>query len=154
MNTHEDSKNSGSAATPEQLSRTAWLVATAVLFIELIGAGVMLWVAVQGAATNGAVANSPTVSPEQPLADLLGLVLMTLLGLLAVLGALVGVFTRKGWVRAATVMLQFVALALGLGAFQGLIAPRWLGYVLIGLAIIGFVAALKMRASDQERRAE
>jgi hypothetical protein len=60
-----------------------------------------------------------------------------------VLGAVLrGIWHGRAWVRAASVVVQVLIFAIGVGALQGVFAqPNW-GWPLITIAVVGFALLL------------
>lgn len=123
-------------------SRTAWNVLTAVLAIELVGGAAFVI---------GMFPTFPAAGPERDeLAPLwLSLFVSLMLCCVWVAATFVGAFRRRGsWVRGAAVTIHVLMFAAAIAVFQGVLGTPTVGAVLLGLAVIGFAAAITIRTPD------
>jgi len=69
----------------------------------------------------------------------LALLVIAVLAVVSLGAILRGIWQGRGWVRAASVVVQVLIFAIGVGALQGALAqPGW-GWPLILVAVLGFV---------------
>jgi hypothetical protein len=90
----------------------------------------------------------------------LALLVLAILVVIVLAAVLRGIWQGRAWVRAATVVVQVLIFAVGVGALQGAFAqPGW-GWPLISIGVVGFglllskpVAAWLNRTGDADSSA-
>lgn len=125
--------------TVHRRARAAWTVLIAVLAVETV-AGVL---ALMPLATGFFAADG----------ELLGQRVSVLLaGLLAVLWVAVtflgALRSRAGWSRGSALTLHVLMFAAGTAMLQYALAPLWMTWAVIALALLGFLAALFARPAE------
>lgn len=116
-------------------SLLAWQVLRVLLAIETLLLGWVVLVSVLAA-----------VSSSGHVMQRVSIVIMAALSLLWVLIAFIGAARgRPAWVRGSAITIHVLLFAVGTGCLQFVIGPWWIGWGFIGLAFIGFAAALLAR---------
>ncbi|MDO4241722.1 MAG: hypothetical protein Q4C71_04230 [Microbacteriaceae bacterium] len=142
--TGPESRNAGRPApenaqsTPEQATRGAWILLTAVLVAECAGMLFLL----------GATVLDTVYAARAELKETVGLLFAAFCGLILVVAAMLGAARRRAWARAAGLVAQILTLAAALGALQGLFGVPLVGVALLVLGAAGLFAALRARSSD------
>ena len=118
-------------------SQTGWMILRAVLVIEVVGGAVLLWNVFQAFLAAG----------DEPLGARVSLLLAVLLSwawiAITLWGALTG---RASWVRGSALTLHVLMFAAATGVLQGILGEAvLLGWALLILALLGFVAAVLAR---------
>ncbi len=129
---------------PEKRASRGWGLIQLVVTLETIGMAAMVWVAIQGMLNIG----------DQPYIDMLSLLVLAVLGFGFSVLCLAGVLARRGWSRAASVVLQVLLFAVATAMLQGILGTTALGWVLIAVSVIGTVGAVRARAEDQTAELE
>lgn len=132
----------------KQRSRMAWIVLGVALTIELVG-GVFLLI--------GMLPTFPEAGPDRDaFAPLwVSLVVSMVLAIVWVAVTLTGVVrSRARWVRSSAVTLHLLLAAAAVGVFQGILGTPSDGFVLLGLGIVGLVAAIIARSTAQPGEGE
>lgn len=124
---------------PEKRASRGWGLIQLVVTLETIGMAAMVWVAIQGMLNIG----------DQPYIDMLSLLVLAVLGFGFSVLCLAGVLARRGWSRAASVVLQVLLFAVATAMLQGILGTTALGWVLIAVSVIGTIGAVRARAEDQ-----
>jgi hypothetical protein len=126
-------------------SRLGWGVLWAALIIEAVGGGALLWNVVQGF----------FAASTEPLGMRLSLLLAVMLSWAWVAITLWGSLTRRAsWVRGSALTIHILMFAAATGVLQGLLGDAVaLGWALLILAILGFVAAIIARPSSANKDA-
>lgn len=119
-----------------QRSRWAWIALIAVLGVETV-AGVLGLIPL---ATGFFEASGE--APGQRLSILLAGVLAVLW---VVITCLAAVRNRAGWVRGSALTLHVLLFAAGTGMLQYRLAPAGVAWAAVGLALVGFFAAILAR---------
>ena len=114
-----------------------WMLLRAVLVIEVVGGAVLLWNVFQAFLAAG----------DEPLGARVSLLLAVLLSwawiAITLWGALTG---RASWVRGSARTLHVLMFAAATGVLQGILGEAvLLGWALLLLALLGFVAAVLAR---------
>lgn len=113
-------------------SRLGWGVLTACLSVEAL---LLVWVVFL--TLNVAIASQAEVAQNS------SLVVITAICLVWVAITLIGSIRSKlSWVRGSAVTIHVLLFAAGTGCLQLSIGPTSLGFGLIALALIGFIAAI------------
>ncbi|QIK62304.1 hypothetical protein G7068_03110 [Leucobacter viscericola] len=118
-------------------ARIGWAMLRILLIVELVGGAVVLWNVVLAfiAASN------------EPLGSRLSLLLAVVLSWLWIGITLWGALTRRAsWVRGSALTIHILMFPAATGVLQGILgdaAP--LGWALLALAVLGFVAAIIAR---------
>lgn len=112
-----------------------WGVLQAVLTVQLLGC---LWFAY---VTGSAMLRIK----DEPFQDLLGLFLMAIAALALLVFTLAGAFKKAAKARSAALTVQVGTFGVGLGILQGLLGPLWPALPVLVLAVVGLVAAIKVR---------
>lgn len=112
-----------------------WGVLQAVLTVQLLGC---LWFSY---VTGSAMLRIK----DEPFQDLLGLFLMALAALALLVFTLVGAFKKAAKARSAALTVQVGTFGVGLGILQGLLGPQWPAVPVLLFALIGLIAAIKVR---------
>lgn len=76
--------------------------------------------------------------------------LLAVLASAAVIAIAVAVFRNATWARSATLTVQILTLAVGVGTVQGATAQPLQGLLIIILAVTAGVLSLRMRPADAE----
>lgn len=77
--------------------------------------------------------------PPASLATAIALLVVVGLAAVVLVSVLRGIWRGRAWVRAASVVIQVLIAAIGIGALQGAFAqPEW-GWPLIIVGLVGFV---------------
>jgi hypothetical protein len=77
--------------------------------------------------------------PPASLATAIALLVVVGLAAVVLVAVLRGIWRGRAWVRAASVVIQVLVAAIGIGALQGAFAqPEW-GWPLIIVGLVGFV---------------
>lgn len=125
----------------ESVGRTgkAWSLLLAILIIETIGAGALVWIAVTGAIS----------AVDQPFADVMSLLVMSIIAFVFAVVCLAGALARRGWSRAASLTLQILTFAVATGMLQGILGTKTLAWALIICTVLGVIGVILARSNDQ-----
>ena len=114
-------------------SRIGWSALSLVLIAEAIGGVAVLWVVIGGF----------FAASDEPMLQRVVLLVATLLAwawvCLTLGGALV---KRAGWSRGSALTIHVLLFAAGTGILQGIFDAPLLGWVLVLLALLGFISAV------------
>ncbi|MFV0433880.1 MAG: hypothetical protein ACK5LO_07880 [Leucobacter sp.] len=120
-------------------SRVGWAALRVLLTIESV---LLAWALV-------VTVISAISEPAAPLQNL-SIVVMAALSLLWTVVTLVGALkARVSWVRGSSLTIHVLLFAAGTGCLQIGIGPWWLGFGIVVLALLGFVAAILARPEAQ-----
>lgn len=120
-------------------SKLGWAVLVACLTVEAL---LLAWVTV--------VTLLAAIGASTGAAQTYSLVAMAVICLVWVVVTLTGsVRSRASWVRGSAVTIHVLLFAAGTGCLQLAIGPWWFGFTLIGLALVGFFAAIFARPELQ-----
>lgn len=127
-------------------SRIGWLVLRIALLIETVGGAVLVWDVVVGffAAT------------QDPVGARVSVLLAVLVSWVWIGVTLWGALARRaGWVRGSALTIHVLMFAAATGMLQGLLGDvGGLGFVLLVLAIAGFVGAIVARPAVESASPE
>lgn len=120
-------------------ARVAWQVLRALLAGETL---LMLWVV--GVSVVGALRSDGDAMQN------LSIVVMAAISMVWVLVTFAGAAkSRASWVRGSSLTIHVLLFAGGTGCLQIGIGPWWLGWLLVAVALAGFVAAILARPEVQ-----
>lgn len=126
-------------------SRLGWLLVRILLIIETMGGAFMLWNVLQAFMS----ANTEPLGPRLSL--LLAVVISWLWIAITLWGALK---LQASWVRGSTLTIHILMFAAATGVLQGFLGDETtLGWILLVLALLGFMAAVIARPAPRNNDA-
>lgn len=131
--------------------RAGWVFLAFALLAEAVGGGWLIVNMVVAAVDQSAAVSQSEFATEATMMTI-GIIAVVALSVLWIIVTFLGALRRRPWARSSNLTIQVLVLAAATGVLQGIMGERWIGFVLLALAVLGLLATLMVRPAKGSAR--